>query len=82
MIILYLLIPLSIVFVIVTLYAFFWAVTANQFGDLDSPAWRILEDDTPVNPMRTTATDVDALSNNKQLDGKPLNQQLEITENS
>ncbi|MFU8895656.1 MAG: cbb3-type cytochrome oxidase assembly protein CcoS [Gammaproteobacteria bacterium] len=43
--ILYLMIPMGILIVIGALWAFFWAVSNDQFDDLESPAWRILLDD-------------------------------------
>lgn len=39
------LIPLSLILVVVAVWAFFWAVGSGQFDDLDSPAYRILLDD-------------------------------------
>jgi cbb3-type cytochrome oxidase maturation protein len=44
---LFLLIPLSLVLVGLAVASFFWAVHAGQFDDLDSPAYRILLDDSP-----------------------------------
>ena len=43
--ILYLLIPLALVLLVLAVWAFFWAVRARQFDDLDSPALQILLDD-------------------------------------
>jgi cbb3-type cytochrome oxidase maturation protein len=43
--ILYLLIPLGLVMVALSLWAFFWAVRHGQFDDLESPAVQILLDD-------------------------------------
>ena len=43
--IIYVLIPLSIVLLIVAIGVFLWAVNSGQFEDLDTPAWRILQDD-------------------------------------
>ena len=45
MIILYLLIPLGLVLLAVAIWAFFWAVGAGQFDDLDSPGVQVLLDD-------------------------------------
>lgn len=46
--ILYLLIPLSLVFVAIIAYVFLWAVKSGQFEDMEGPAHRILmDDDTP-----------------------------------
>lgn len=43
--ILYLMIPLALVFVAVAIGVFFLAVRSGQFEDLEGPAHRILEDD-------------------------------------
>lgn len=48
--ILYLLIPLSLVFVAVIAYVFLWAVKSGQFEDMEGPAHRILMDDDGINP--------------------------------
>jgi cbb3-type cytochrome oxidase maturation protein len=42
---LYLLIPLGLVILVISVWAFFWAVRKGQFEDLDSPGMRILLDD-------------------------------------
>lgn len=43
--ILFALIPLAIALLALAIWAFFWAVRAGQFDDLDTPAVRILLDD-------------------------------------
>lgn len=43
--ILYLLIPLGLVLLALSVWAFFWAVRTGQFDDLDTPAVQILLDD-------------------------------------
>lgn len=49
--ILYLLIPLSLVFVAAIAAVFLWAVKSGQFEDMEGPAHRILMDDEyPVPP--------------------------------
>jgi cbb3-type cytochrome oxidase maturation protein len=40
-----LLIPLSIVLLAVSVYAFFWAIDHSQFDDLETPALMPLSDD-------------------------------------
>lgn len=45
MLIVYLLIPLSIILLALAIWAFFWAVNSGQFDDLDTPAERILHDE-------------------------------------
>jgi cbb3-type cytochrome oxidase maturation protein len=40
-----LLIPLSLILVVVAVWAFVWAVNSGQFDDLDTPAWDMLNDD-------------------------------------
>jgi cbb3-type cytochrome oxidase maturation protein len=48
--ILYLLIPLGLVLLALSLWAFFWAVRHGQFDNLDSPALQILLDDERAPP--------------------------------
>ena len=43
--IVFVLIPLSLILVGVAAWAFFWAVGAGQFDELDGPAWEILADE-------------------------------------
>ena len=43
--ILFLLIPVSILVLIVAIWAFIWAVKSGQFEDLEGPAYRIIMDD-------------------------------------
>ena len=43
--ILYVLIPLALILLGVAVWAFFWAVGAGQFDDLDTPAVRVVMDD-------------------------------------
>lgn len=51
--ILYLLIPLGMVFLALVIVAFLWAVKSGQYEDLDGPAHRILmDDDDPMIPGR------------------------------
>jgi cbb3-type cytochrome oxidase maturation protein len=53
--ILYLLIPLGMVFLGIAIWAFLWAVRSGQFDDMEGPAHRILmDDDDPRVPRRTT----------------------------
>ena len=44
----YVLVVLSLILVIVAVWAIHWAINKNKFDDLDSPAYSILEDDTPA----------------------------------
>ena len=43
--ILHALIPLTLVLVAIAVAAFLWAAGDGQFDDMDSPAWRILDED-------------------------------------
>jgi cbb3-type cytochrome oxidase maturation protein len=47
---LYLLIPLALVLLALSVWAFFWAVRRGQFDDLESPALQILLDDDRAPP--------------------------------
>ena len=50
--ILFVLIPISLVLVLLALWAFVWSVRNDQFEDLDREAWRILFDDEPGTAKR------------------------------
>jgi cbb3-type cytochrome oxidase maturation protein len=50
--ILYLLIPLSLVFVAAIAVVFLWAVKSGQFEDMEGPAHRILMDDDYPSPPK------------------------------
>jgi len=52
MTIIYVLIPLGLVLLLAAVAAFFWAVRAGQFDDLETPAWRVLLDDDRRPPVR------------------------------
>lgn len=53
--ILYLLIPLSLIFVGIAIWVFLWAVRSGQYEDMEGPAHRILmDDDDPRIPRRTS----------------------------
>ena len=44
----FVLVLLSLLLVVASVWAIHWAINKNQFDDLDSPAYSILEDDTPA----------------------------------
>ncbi len=48
--ILYLLIPLSVLFVFIIGVLFWWSLRSGQFEDLEGPGYRILHDDDSVKP--------------------------------
>jgi cbb3-type cytochrome oxidase maturation protein len=43
--ILFVLVPLSLALVVFAGWAFFWAVGAGQFDDLESPGWDVLREE-------------------------------------
>jgi len=45
---LFILIPIAIIFVIIAIVIFFWALRNNQYEDLDREAYNILFDDKSV----------------------------------
>ena len=53
--ILFVLVPLSLALVVFAGWAFFWAVGAGQFDDLDSPRWEVLREDTEAGGRRLEA---------------------------
>jgi cbb3-type cytochrome oxidase maturation protein len=48
--IIYLLIPLGVGLLVLSVWAFLWAVRSGQFDDLDSPGVQILLDDDRAPP--------------------------------
>jgi cbb3-type cytochrome oxidase maturation protein len=52
--VIYLLIPLGLMMLALSVWAFFWAVRSGQFDDLKSPAVQILLDDDRAPPPSTT----------------------------
>ncbi|HEV2284473.1 MAG TPA: cbb3-type cytochrome oxidase assembly protein CcoS [Steroidobacteraceae bacterium] len=48
--VIYLLIPLGIALLVLSVLGFFWAVRSGQFDDLDSPGVQILLDDDRAPP--------------------------------
>jgi cbb3-type cytochrome oxidase maturation protein len=51
MTILFVLVPLGLVLAILAVWAFFWAVNAGQFEELDAASVSPLEDDLPEAPL-------------------------------
>ncbi|MCB1843261.1 MAG: cbb3-type cytochrome oxidase assembly protein CcoS [Halioglobus sp.] len=45
---LYLLIPIALLFCVITIKLLLWAINSGQYDDLDKEAWRILADDDPA----------------------------------
>jgi len=61
--VLYLLIPASVLLALVALALFIWAIHSGQFDDLETPAIRILFDDSPVvNPAPAAEPDTRSAS--------------------
>ena len=46
--ILYLLIPISLIFVAIVAWVFIWSVKSGQYEDMEGPAHRILMDDDGI----------------------------------
>lgn len=48
--IVFLLVPLALVFLVLAIVVFVWAVNDGQFDDMETPATRILHDDDDPPP--------------------------------
>ncbi|MFV1992654.1 MAG: cbb3-type cytochrome oxidase assembly protein CcoS [Acidiferrobacterales bacterium] len=46
--IIYLLVSIAVVFILLVIAVFFWAIRNGQFDDLEGPAYRILKDDDGI----------------------------------
>jgi cbb3-type cytochrome oxidase maturation protein len=53
----FVLVLLSLVLAGAAVWALFWAINKNQFDDLDSPAYSILDDDPPAKKPDTDQDD-------------------------
>lgn len=63
--IIYVLIPIAMVFVTIAIIVFFWAVKSNQYDDLDREGVNILfDEDLPATPIKED-------TKNKQKTTKP-----------
>lgn len=62
--IIYYLIPIAIVFVIIGVYAFFWATKTEQFEDMEKHGLSILMDDESPNIKGDTSAATDSHSGN------------------
>ena len=64
---LYLLIPISLVFIFIAIRIFFWAVNSGQYDDLDSEGERILfESDEPQEQQEIAIKNKRAVKNKKE----------------
>jgi len=64
---LYLLIPISLVFIFIAIRIFFWAVNSGQYDDLDSEGERILfESDEPQEQQEIAVKNKRAVKNKKE----------------
>lgn len=54
--IIYVLIPIAMIFVLIAVAVFFWAVKSEQFDDLDRQSVSILFDDAPTPPASVETT--------------------------
>ncbi len=65
--ILFLLVPLSVLFMAIAIAIFLWAIKGGQFDDLEGPAHRILmDDDDPRIPHRKDQEEGTALNEDKR----------------
>ena len=56
--IIYVLIPIAMIFVTIAVVVFFWAVKSNQYEDLDREGINILfDEDLPVPPIKEDTKD-------------------------
>jgi cbb3-type cytochrome oxidase maturation protein len=52
--IIYLLLPVALIIVIIIIAVFYWAVSSDQFEDMEGPAHRILMDDDNGSKTKTS----------------------------
>lgn len=69
--IIYVLIPIAMIFVAIAVVVFFWAVKSEQFDDLDRQSVSILFDESTDKPIDTSTTAAQQAIKNQQ-NGMPL----------
>lgn len=57
---LYLIVPLTLLLLGVTVAVLLWAIRSDQYDDLEGPAYRILMDDDGIPPADSRPTSDDA----------------------
>lgn len=70
--IIFVLIPIGLILLMVAIWAFRWALKSGQYDDLDSPAHRILFDDTPSEAASDTDNGTDNGTANRKTDSDAI----------
>jgi len=65
--IIYILIPIAVLFTAVGIYLFFWAVKSDQFEDLEKQGLSILFDDDDINDKAYTQTEIKSVTSAEQI---------------
>jgi cbb3-type cytochrome oxidase maturation protein len=70
--VIYILIPVAVLFTAIGIYLFFWAVKTDQFEDLEKQGLSILFDDNePTNSTKQPQTNVEILANKEENKNQP-----------
>ena len=78
--IIYVLIPIAMIFVAIAVLVFFWAVKSNQYDDLDREGVNILFDED-MTPSKTSQADLTDTENSEQSteNNTPMNTTISAT---
>ncbi|MEJ6079323.1 cbb3-type cytochrome oxidase assembly protein CcoS [Vibrio sp. 1-Bac 57] len=78
--IIYVLIPIAMIFVAIAVLVFFWAVKSNQYDDLDREGVNILFDED-MTPSKTPQADLTDTENSEQSteNNTPMNTTISAT---
>ena len=79
--IIYVLIPIAMIFVAIAVLVFFWAVKSNQYDDLDREAVNILFDEDVVDSKPTPKAKAETPENTVRESKRPENDDPEIKSN-
>ena len=79
--IIYVLIPIAMIFVAIAVLVFFWAVKSNQYDDLDREAVNILFDEDVINAKPTPKVITETPGNTVIESKRPENDDPEIKSN-
>ncbi len=72
--ILYLLIPIAIIFLILAVCFFFWAIKSGQYDDLESQALKIVIEDNQSSKRSNTVDDSTVIQGSEQATNHTKNQ--------
>lgn len=54
--VLYIALPIALLLAAAAIWGFYWALRSGQLDDLETPAWRVLIDDSEAKPNKASGS--------------------------